>query len=147
MTPTAWKYSRGNNATGFTDINGVDYYFSYKTLIAFKHSSCGLVIRQNDWSTTTGTHLNDIARDKSKRVSGVEFENKLSELKAALKNGTGDERIFYSLNVSDIQHVARQELDRNLTPEELETVEREAADTDSWYGDIAAVINNHPEIN
>ncbi len=35
-------------------------YFSYKTPIAFFTPRSGLVVRQNDWSVTTGKHLNAI---------------------------------------------------------------------------------------
>lgn len=51
--------------------------FSYKTPIAF-YANGELTIRQNDWQTTTGKHLNAINTDKSIRISGDEFENKLA---------------------------------------------------------------------
>jgi len=51
--------------------------FSYKTPIAF-YANGELTIRQNDSQTTTGKHLNAIDADKSIRISGEEFENKLA---------------------------------------------------------------------
>ena len=68
----------------FTDVNNVDYYFSYKTLVAFNHKSTGLVIRENLWGNTTGKHLNWIDADKSKRVDTPTFFEKLDELKSNL---------------------------------------------------------------
>lgn len=55
------------------------FWFSYETLVAFETPKTGLVIRKNDWSTTTGKHLNAIDSDKSKRISGEEFEKKFQE--------------------------------------------------------------------
>ena len=56
-------------------------YFSYKTPIAFYTPKTGLVVRQNDWSVTTGRHLNAIdGDDKAGRIPGEEFERRLSEI-------------------------------------------------------------------
>ena len=74
----------GVNALVFTDINNVDYYFSYNTLVAFNHRSIGLVIMKNYWGNTTGKHLNWIDRDKTIRVDEDEFYNRLDELKSRL---------------------------------------------------------------
>lgn len=62
------------------DIGRVRLYFSYQTVIAFHDDVSGLVIRENDWSTTTGKHLNAINPDKKKRISGEQFEKELSAL-------------------------------------------------------------------
>ena len=81
---TYGNYSSNNYgviALVFTDVNKVDYYFSYKTLVAFDHKSTGLVIRENIWGNTTGKHLNWIDDDKSKRVNENTFIDKLCELK------------------------------------------------------------------
>lgn len=59
-------------------------WYSYKTPIAFYHPSTGKVIRQNDWSTTTGKHLNAINPDKKGRVTGEEFERRFAELLTTL---------------------------------------------------------------
>jgi len=59
-------------------VGGMDVYFSYKTPVAFRFDG-KLVVRQNEWGPTTGKHLNAIHPDKSRRVSGAEFERLLSE--------------------------------------------------------------------
>lgn len=60
-------------------IGEVDYYFSYKTIIAFrKHGN--LIISENIWSTTTGKHLNYISRDHSIRITNLEFDNLVYQL-------------------------------------------------------------------
>ena len=88
---TYGNYSSNNygvNALVFTDVNGIEYYFSYKTLVAFNHKSLwadgGLVIRENIWGNTTDKHLNWIDEDKSKRVNTETFFEKLDELKSNL---------------------------------------------------------------
>ena len=92
VTPKSYgNYSSNNygvNALMFTDVNDIEYYFSYKTLVAFNHKSLwgngGLVIRKNIWGTTTGKHLNWIDDDKSKRVDTETFFEKLDQLKSNL---------------------------------------------------------------
>ena len=53
-------------------------YFSYKTLIAFEDNE-GLTISKNEWSKTTGKHLNSINTDKDKRIDQEQFEIKFRE--------------------------------------------------------------------
>jgi hypothetical protein len=54
-------------------------YFSYKTPIAFYTPETGRVVRQNDWSTTTGKHLNAIdGGNKGDRLSSKDFEAQLA---------------------------------------------------------------------
>lgn len=48
--------------------------------------------------------------------------------------------IFYSLNISDIQYVAQQELERNLNDKEIETVKELVASQINWYDAIANAI-------
>lgn len=62
------------------DIGRVRLYFSYQTIIAFHDDVSGLVIRENDWSSTTGKHLNAINSDKKRRISGAQFEKELAAL-------------------------------------------------------------------
>ena len=50
-------------------------------------------------------------------------------------------RIVYSINVEDIQNVADQELDRELTDEEIILVENRLDEYIDWYGAIASAIN------
>jgi hypothetical protein len=63
----------------FTD-DGV-FWFSYQTCVAFNlYDGDGLAVRVNDWSTTTGKHLNWIDDgDKANRIPGDEFERLLQE--------------------------------------------------------------------
>lgn len=50
------------------------FWFSYKTLVAFKFWDKDIVCRQNDWGPTTGKHLNAIQPDHKRRVSEEEFK-------------------------------------------------------------------------
>ena len=62
-------------------VGNLDVYFSYRTPVAFRHVSTGLVVRSNSWGPTTGKHLNWIdGGDKKGRISGIEFEDQLSKL-------------------------------------------------------------------
>ena|SRR5690348_3870289 len=75
----------GAHALVFTDADGNSFWFSYKTLVAFQRWNDSLVVRQNDWSTTTGKHLNAIdGGNKKARLSAVQFE-------AAFKRAFGRE--------------------------------------------------------
>lgn len=51
------------------------------------------------------------------------------------------DEFFYQLSIADIQEVANQELDRELTPEELKLVQDRAGDYISWYDAIALAID------
>ena len=64
-------------------VAGMTVWFSYKTPVAFETAQTGLVCRENDWSATTGKHLNWIEPDKSRRVSGLEFERQYSQVMEA----------------------------------------------------------------
>lgn len=63
----------GTHALMFTDAAGNDYYFSYKTMVAFRGPDGRLVVLRNYWGSTTGRHLNAINDDKKSRVSQDEF--------------------------------------------------------------------------
>ena len=73
-------YSQTNYGTHtlvFTDPMGNDFYFSYRTLVAFRTPDTGLVVHENNWSQTTGKHLNWIdggGTKKKDRLSGGEFK-------------------------------------------------------------------------
>jgi hypothetical protein len=72
----------GPNSLRFWDASGNQFWFSYKTLVAFRVPSGtagGRVCRQNDWGPTTGRHLNSIEPDKSKRVDAATFERLYAE--------------------------------------------------------------------
>lgn len=51
------------------------------------------------------------------------------------------ERIIYSINVEDIQNVANEELGRELTDDELKTIEDKVGDYIDWFGAISDAIN------
>ena len=51
------------------------------------------------------------------------------------------DRIIYSINVEDLQTVAEQELERELTNDEIEIVEKRLGDFIDWYGAIASTLN------
>jgi len=69
-------YSRGHDYVNATKVNigKITLWFSYDDLVAFQVDDKPLVIRENDWGTTTGKHLNAICHDKSRRISAAEFE-------------------------------------------------------------------------
>ena len=51
------------------------------------------------------------------------------------------EKIIYSINIEDIQNVAEQELERQLTEKELRLVEDKVGDYINWYEAILNAIN------
>ncbi|KKK97554.1 hypothetical protein LCGC14_2651560 [marine sediment metagenome] len=53
-------------------------WFSYNTPVAYQSNSSPIVVRQNDWGTTTGKHLNWIdGGNKKDRIPGKQFESQL----------------------------------------------------------------------
>ncbi len=52
-----------------------------------------------------------------------------------------DKRIVYSINVTDIQEVAQEEIGRRLTRAEVKTVEDGLGGYIDWYQAIANTIN------
>ena len=50
-------------------------------------------------------------------------------------------KVIYSINVEDLQTVAEQELERELTDEEIKDVEKRLGDYIDWYGAIASTLN------
>lgn len=80
------QYKSGNYGAHSlrVDIGSLSVYFSYETVVAFSDEKDGkggqLVVRKNDWSTTTGKHLNWIdGGNKSARIDGEKFEQALHE--------------------------------------------------------------------
>ena len=49
--------------------------------------------------------------------------------------------IFYYLNIDDIQEVANQELERDLTDEEIEKIKDRIAENVNWYDAISSAIS------
>lgn len=78
-----YNYSSDNygaHALEFTDADGNTYWFSYKTLVAFQKGFGPTIVRRNDWSTTTGKHLNAIDNgDKKARVPADVFARLFEE--------------------------------------------------------------------
>lgn len=72
------EYSNSNygvHTLCFTDPQGNDFYYSYKTLVAYRKNGQGLVVRQNEWGSTTGKHLNWIdGGKKDQRLSADDFQ-------------------------------------------------------------------------
>jgi hypothetical protein len=50
-------------------------------------------------------------------------------------------KIIYSLNEDDIQTVALQEVERNLSSQEIEKIKNSIGDKINWYDAIAEAIN------
>lgn len=68
------------------EIRDYSIAFSYQTPIGFRAPGKGWVVRENDWSNTTGKHLNWLNDDKSQRIPSAEFEARLSEMLNATIN-------------------------------------------------------------
>jgi hypothetical protein len=73
-------------AANFTrvQVGKTTVWFSYETIVAYQDGDNAIVVRRNDWSTTTGKHLNYIdggsdAAKKQRPASG-EFERRLEVL-------------------------------------------------------------------
>ncbi len=66
----------------------LDLYFSYQTLVAFRHNhpNKGVVTAmcKNQWGRATGTHLNKIEQDwypvTAERLDYAEFQKRVEEL-------------------------------------------------------------------
>ena len=75
------EYKVGNyglNSLQVSFPNGLSLFFSYTTIMAFRGRE-GLKVRENEWSNTTGKHLNWIdGGDKKSRLAGAEFEKLLN---------------------------------------------------------------------
>lgn len=54
----------------------------------------------------------------------------------------GNERVVYSVNVEDVQHVASEQLGRTLKPSEVRAVENRLGDHVDWYGAIEAAVQD-----
>ena len=79
---TYGRYSSGNYGAHClrVDFDNLTLWYSYNTIVAFRGGEYPLVVRQNDWSTTTGKHLNAIdGGEKSSRIPGEKFEKMLDE--------------------------------------------------------------------
>ncbi len=57
-----------------------------------------------------------------------------------------NEEIVYAINVDDIQEVANQVLERNLTKNELALVQESVGDYIDWFQAIENAINKHVKV-
>lgn len=55
------------------------------------------------------------------------------------------DKIIYQLTVEDLQNVADDELDRDLTEEEIKLLEDKISDYIDWYNAISMAIFNNVE--
>ena len=76
---TFWNYGNyssnnyGAHTLAFKDIHGNNFFFSYKTLVAFTHNH-NFYVSENCWGPTTGKHLNWIDNgNKKSRLRRGEF--------------------------------------------------------------------------
>ena len=86
-TSESYKKSR---ASKWKDDNGVVYYKSYSTIVAFDGPS-GLVVSENCWSSTTGKHLNWISTNKDIRLKNAQFEQELKRVQNGNYGALGQE--------------------------------------------------------
>lgn len=73
----------------FTEVQVDDLtvWYSYRTPIGFHHPTTGTVTRENDWSNTTGRHLNHIDQGrKDDRLTGEQFTAQLDRFKVTLSH-------------------------------------------------------------
>ncbi len=56
---------------------------------------------------------------------------------------TDNEEVVYSINIQDIQDVANDVLERNLTKKELEIIKDKVGDYIDWFQAIENAINNN----
>jgi hypothetical protein len=87
--PTIWNYGNYTSdnygahclaITIKTSKGDLDIYFSYKTPIAFRFNG-SLIVRKNDWGTTTGKHLNAIDNgNKKERKDSETFEKLFNDI-------------------------------------------------------------------
>ncbi len=61
-------------------IDGLQFWFSYQTCVAFKDASGKIYVCENAWSVTTGKLLNELEPDKDKRYPRKAFEKMLAKV-------------------------------------------------------------------
>ena len=76
-----------------------------------------------------------------RQISGPIIEHKyiLDERREMTKK---KDKVIYYISVSDIQEVAEEELDRELSLEEIKLVQDRVGDYISWYDAILLTIND-----
>lgn len=75
------KYSNDNYGAHTLKIetDGIELWYSYETIVAYRDFEDGLVVTQNRWGVTTGKHLNFIHEDKKRRKDADTFEKMLKD--------------------------------------------------------------------
>lgn len=73
------SYNYGVDSLKFIDSHNNEYWYSYKTLVAFKINGEFHIVK-NYWGTTTGKHLNWIDSNKSIREDKEAFEKNYERL-------------------------------------------------------------------
>ena len=53
------EYQKIMNNLHRISFNGMEFYYSYKTLVGFRDNQ-EILISQNEWGSTSGLHLNNI---------------------------------------------------------------------------------------
>jgi hypothetical protein len=94
MLPTFYNYMEDRYSSSnygvhslCFDLGAIELWYSYKTIIAFKYKN-QMYVHVNDWSTTTGKHLNAIDNgDKKNRLSDERFQSILTNILHELKLG------------------------------------------------------------
>jgi hypothetical protein len=65
----------GAHSLAFSDPEGNTFFYSYKTLVAFQPVGDRMYVSRNQWSKTTGRHLNWIdGGDKKNRLDMLDFQ-------------------------------------------------------------------------
>lgn len=59
----------------------------------------------------------------------------------------GNEEIVYSINVDDIQEIANQVLERDLTKKEIGLIRESVGDYINWFGAIELAISKHIKVD
>jgi len=54
-----------------------------------------------------------------------------------------NEEIIYSLNINDVQSVAKEEIDRTLNNKEIKVIKRFIEQNINWYDAIADAIHKY----
>lgn len=83
ITAPVFGQFAGPNST-IVDLGFLRLWYSYTTLVAFQVSGKPAVVHFNDWSTTTGKHLNAIDGGKGKRFAPQGFKAAYREQVAGL---------------------------------------------------------------
>lgn len=84
MLPKISNYGKydSNNYGAHTlkvDFGGIEFYYSYETIIAYCDGKDGLVCSTNAWGVTTGKHLNWIESNKKNRIENEKFNAMLKD--------------------------------------------------------------------